>query len=290
MKRIKWMTAVIMVLAMLTAFTACSKTAGDSDAMAALKAENAQLKEQLAVLNARLNELESSGLKTWKLNARAWGDSNGATVSFVGEPRSHDSGESALFVVRMNGLEIENVTCDWDGSAYSASVELEAADGYSYSCILVAADGTREQMLLSSPDNPVYDYLVYMRSSLTAYCNLYIADWEQKDKDLTITSGYVQVQLPQITSAGTEVAFDSAQLVLMLNGNTIASQTLALPEGEGAGSYETALTDILFTMPDMAEDHQLDLDLHVKLSTGEEIVANGGSWYYNNGQLSMVVG
>lgn len=280
-----------LLLAAVLLLTGCAKGGSeDTSALDALKAENAQLREQIAVLSARLNELESSGFKTWKMTAKAWGDSNGATVTFVGEPRNHEDKSSALFVVRKNGTEVENVPCDWNGTEYTASVELEAADGYSYTCILVSADGTREQMLLSSPDSPVYDSLVYMQSSLTAYCNLFIADWEQSGSDLKITSGFVQVQLPQITAEGTGLEFVSAQLVLLLNGNTVSSQALELPAGEGRGSHETALTDVMFTMPEMTEEHQMDLELRVKLSNGEEITAAGGSWYYNGGQLSMVVG
>lgn len=279
--------SLLLIAVLLLSLTGCAKDTSDVDS---LKAENTQLREQIGVLTARLNELESRGLKTSKLNAKAWGDNNGATVTFAGEPRNHEDKSSALFVVRLNGAEVENVSCDWNGTEYTASVELEAADGYSYTCILVDADGTREQILLSSPDSPVYDNLVYMRSSLTAYCNLFIADWEQKDSDLKITSGFVQVQLPQITAEGTQVEFASAQLVLLLNGNTVSSQALELPEGEGAGSHEAALTDVVFTMPEMSEEHQLDLLLRVKLSNGEEITAEGGSWFYTDGQLSMVVG
>lgn len=283
--------SLLLICALLLSLAGCAKRGSeDTSALDALKEENARLHEQIGVLTARLNELESRGFKTSKLQAKAWGDNNGATVTFSGEPRNHEDKSSALFVVRLNGAEVENVPCEWNGTEYTASVELEAADGYSYTCILVDADGTREQILLSSPDSPVYDNLVYMQSSLTAYCNLFINDWEQSGSDLKITSGFVQVQLPRITAEGTEVNFVSAQLVLLLNGNTVSSQALELPAGEGAGSHETALTDIAFTMPEMTEEHQLDLELRVKLSNGEEISAEGGSWYYTDGQLSMVVG
>lgn len=284
------MIAFILAAVMLLSLTACGKGGAGGDDVSALKAENAQLKEEIAVLSARLAELETSGFKSWKMTARAWGDSNGATVGFIGEPRAYQDGQSAQFVIRLNGTEVENISCQWNGTEFTAETELEAADGYSYSLILVDSNGTREQILLSSPDSPVYDNLVYMRSSLTAYCNLFVADWEVNGNDLKITSGFVQVQLPQITADSTKVEFVSAQLVLQLNGNVVSTQTLDLPEGEGAGSYESALTDVAFAVPEMKDDYQLDLDLHVKLSTGEEIVTSGGSWFYNNGSLSMVVG
>lgn len=291
MKKNLKILALVLAAVMVLSLAGCGKGGDrDNDAMNILKEENAQLREEIAVLTARLAELEKSGFKNWKMTAKAWGDSKGATVGFIGEPRSYEDGQSALFIVRLNGAEVENVTCDWNGTEFTAETELEAEDGYSYSLVLVDTDGTREQILLSSPDSPVYDHLVYMRTSLIAYCNLFVADWEISGNDLTITSGFVQVQLPQITADSSEIGFNGAQLVLKLNGNIVSTQSLDLPEGEGVGSYETALTDTQFSVPDMSDDYQLDLDLHVKLSNGEEIVASGGSWFYNNGQLSMVVG
>lgn len=291
MKKNLKILALVLAAVMVLSLAGCGKGSDrDNDAMNILKEENAQLREEIAVLTARLAELEKSGFKNWKMTAKAWGDSKGATVGFIGEPRSYEDGQSALFIVRLNGAEVENVTCDWNGTEFTAETELEAEDGYSYSLVLVDTDGTREQILLSSPDSPVYDHLVYMRTSLIAYCNLFVADWEISGNDLTITSGFVQVQLPQITADSSEIGFNGAQLVLKLNGNIVSTQSLDLPEGEGVGSYETALTDTQFSVPDMSDDYQLDLDLHVKLSNGEEIVASGGSWFYNNGQLSMVVG
>lgn len=291
MKKNLKILALVLAAVMVLSLAGCGKGGDrDNDTMNILKEENAQLREEIAVLTTRLAELEKSGFKNWKMTAKAWGDSKGATVGFIGEPRSYEDGQSALFIVRLNGAEVENVTCDWNGTEFTAETELEAEDGYSYSLVLVDTDGTREQILLSSPDSPVYDHLVYMRTSLIAYCNLFVADWEISGNDLTITSGFVQVQLPQITADSNEIGFNGAQLVLKLNGNIVSTQSLDLPEGEGVGSYETALTDTQFSVPDMSDDYQLDLDLHVKLSNGEEIVASGGSWFYNNGQLSMVVG
>ena len=40
----------------------------------------------------------------------------------------------------------------------------------------------------------------------------------------------------------------------------------------------------------MDDDYQLDLTLVVTLTNGEELTANGGSWFYNNGELKMAAG
>lgn len=292
MKRFSSMIAWILTLCVLTAALAgCGAGSADADRIAQLEQENAELRDQVAALTARLDELEgAAGFKTWKLSAEAWSDSNGACVTFTGEPRNYEDGMTATLIVRLDGEEVNTESCTWNGTAFEASVDLEAADGYSYTIAMTTADGSREQIVLNSPDNAVYDTLVYIQSSLNAYCNLFVSDWENADGKLTITSGYVQVQLPQITPAGTSVTFESAKLVLQLNGNPVETLDLELPEGEGAGSYETALTSTAFTMPEMAEDYQLDLILEVKLSGSADITANGGSWFFSGDQLVMVVG
>ena len=75
-----------------------------------------------------------------------------------------------------------------------------------------------------------------------------------------------------------------------LNGETVESKDIDLPQGEGQGSHETSLSSISFTMPQMDDEYQLDLTLVVTLSDGQELTANGGSWFYNNGELNMAAG
>ena len=96
--------------------------------------------------------------------------------------------------------------------------------------------------------------------------------------------------LPQLTTAGAAVDFQGAQLVFTLNGETVETKDIDLPQGEGQGSYESSLSNISFKMPQMDDDYQLDLLLVVTLTDGTELTANGGSWFYNNGELKMAAG
>ena len=234
-----------------------------------------------------LAQVETEGsLQSWELNASVWSSSNGATVTLNAQPRTYEKGQSASFVVRLEGKEVENVSCTWNGSYYTASVDLEAADGYEYECVLFPPQGVGEHYTLSD----AYDSLVYMKRSLDAYCNLYISDFKDDNGKFTVTAGWASVQLPQLTTAGTEIGFQKAQLVFSLNGETVETQDVTLPQGEGKGSYESSLSNISFTMPKMDDDYQLDLTLVVTLTNGEELTANGGSWFYNNGELKMAAG
>ena len=93
-------------------------------------------------------------------------------------------------VVTLNGLEAESVRCDNDGSRCTATVELMGADGYSYYCIITSADGAQQTIPLYTTDKPGDGTLVNLGSSLVAYCNLFIEQWEKQGDKLVILRLY----------------------------------------------------------------------------------------------------
>lgn len=269
-----------------SALTGCSNKPAQSQVTTA-PTEITQATQPTQPPVGSLAHVEAEGsLQAWELSAQVWSSSNGATVTLTAQPRAYEKGQGASLVVRLEGKEVENVSCNWDGNYFTASVDLEAADGYEYECVFFPAQGVGEHYTLSD----AYDSLVYMKRSLDAYCNLYISDFKDADGKFTVTAGWASVQLPQLTTAGTTIGFQKAQLVFTLNGETIETQDIDLPKGEGEGSYESSLSNIRFTMPQMDDDYQLDLSLVVTLTNGEELTANGGSWFYNNNELKMAAG
>ena len=282
-------TALIAALALCATviLSGCGKEP-KADANATAPAQTTEATQATASAPAgSLAHVEAEGsLQSWELTAQVWSSSNGATVTLTAQPRAYEKGQGASFVVRLEGKEVENVSCSWDGKYYTASADLEAADGYEFECVLFPPQGVGEHYTLSD----AYDSLVYMKRSLDAYCNLYISDFKDADGKFTITAGWASVQLPQLTTAGTAIGFQKAQLVFSLNGETVETQDVNLPQGEGQGSYESSLSNISFTMPQMDDDYQLDLSLVVTLTNGEELTADGGSWFYNNNELKMAAG
>lgn len=301
MRKNRFTTALLaMMIAALMLITAgCSSEDSDTasaDRIAQLEQENAELKAQLDELTAamdrendRLQRLQEASLKDWTLDVSAWADGNGATVTFTATPDNYAEGQKAALSVRMGDLEAESTNCVWDGTSFTGSLDLSAADGYSYYCILTDLDGTQEEVELNSPDNITNETLVYLGSSLTAYANLVVENWEVTETALNITSGYIQVQMPRLALENA-VSATKAELVLHLNGQEVSRQDVALTAGEGDSSYEAAINNTVFTMPAMEDDYQLDLWLEVTLSNGTSIRANGGSWYNSDGQLQLVVG
>lgn len=285
---------IVMIAALMVSATGCSSEEENAEAaarIAELEQQNASLQSQVEELTAEIDRMkQKASLQDWSLEAEAWSDGNGATVTFTAVPVDYVEGQKAALSVRMGDLEAESTNCVWDGTAYTGSVELSAADGYSYYCILTSLDGTQDQIELNSPENMTNETLVYLGTNLTAYANLIVEDWEVDAASLTIKTGYIQAQMPRLASNGIAPTASKAELILQLNGEEVGRQEVALEAGEGEGSFEMAISGTSFTMPAMEDDYQLDLWLEITLNNGNKISASGGSWYSNNGELQLVVG
>ena len=293
--KMKKFVAMLLAALMLLACGCGADTnasADDSAArIAALEQENAQLKAQIESLTTELGLVnQNAALQDWSLNADAWSDSNGATVTFTAAPVTYVEGMRAALSVRMGDLEAESTNCVWDGSAFTGSVELSAADGYSYYCILTSANGSQEEIELNSPANVTNEMLVNLGSNLSTYANLVVEDWAATASALNIKSGYVQAQLPRLVYNNASSEISDAALVLKVNSEEVGRQDITLEAGEGNSSYEAALSGISFETPAMEDDYQLNLWLEVTLNTGNTLSVSGGSWYSNNGELQLVVG
>lgn len=291
MKRTNLISVIALLLAMVLCLSACGSKeeapAVDYEAqIAALQQENQNLRDQLAAVQAELEAIQAAALADWSLTAQATADRSGATITFSAAATSEQTMD---LVVTLNGLEAESVRCDNDGSRCTAIVELMGADGYSYYCIITSADGAQQTIPLYTTDKPGDGTLVNLGSSLVAYCNLFIEQWEKQGDKLVILSGFIQAQMPRI-SAGEQVDATEAQLLFLHNGQEIDRQILSLPVGESSGSYELVLENISFSLPKLEDDHQLDLVLQVPLSNGSAISYNGCSWYCNSGELNPVMG
>lgn len=276
---------LVLTAAMILGLTAC----GSSD-VDALKEENAALKAQVEELTARLAVYENRpSLESYTLTGNAWSSNNGATVTLNAVPVNYDESYSAALSVQLNGLETEFIPCEWNGQAYTASVDLNAANGYGYYFIITTADGNPTRMELNTPNNITDDTLVYMETALSAYANMVMDSWEEKDGKLVVNSGFVQIQMPRLTAGG-EAGYAGSQLVLKCNGEEVDRIALDVPQGEGVGSYESAISDKAFKLPEIEADAILELWLEVTLSNGQTITNCACTWTYFDGTLMPSVG
>ena len=294
MKRRSILSLVALVLVFTMVMAGCGSKTGDADTpeqqIAALEQENELLRAQIETLTRQLESLQSAILTDWSLNALATSDRTAATITFTAGPVSESEGQTLSLIVNLNGLEAESVPCTMDGSRYTATVELPAADGYSFYCLLTGPTGTTQQIPLITPDDPGDGSLVNLGSSLSAYCSLFVDKWDYSDGKLTLENAYVQAQMPIISTGGDNVTPSSATLVFLHNGQELERKELTLDSGEGEGSYEATISGLAFSTPKLEEDHQLDLELVITLSDGSSLSYDGCSWFATDGSLNPVMG
>ena len=230
------------------------------------------------------------GLAEVSLSSSTWSSPNGATVTLNAVPNGYAEGQSAIFCIRLEGADVENIPCQWDGKAYTASAELNAADGYCYYVILTGADGAFAEVAVNTPNNITNEALINMETALNSYCHLLVESSKSTDGKLTITAGTAQVQPPRITNEGETILCSEAALVLNFNGEEVSRSVLTLPQPGEGGLYELSIADTKFDIPAMEDDQQLSLRLDVTLSNGQTLTDSNGTWTYIGGELLSAVG
>ena len=125
--------AICVVCAMLLIFAVSLSACGTKEPVAGTTAGQTVPSAEVAAPELSLTE--------WSLSASTWSSPNGATIHLTAVPTRHAEGDSASFVVRLEGEEIASVPCSWENNNYTAEVDLNAADGYCYYVTLSGADG-----------------------------------------------------------------------------------------------------------------------------------------------------
>ena len=270
----------LMALVMVLALCACgSKTAPAEETSAAQTAASSE---------AAVREL---GLSDWSLSASTWSSPNGATIHLTATPTSHVQGDSAVFIVRLEGEEVTSVPCDWENDAYMASADLNAADGYCYYVSLSGEDGASAEIAVNTPADPTEENYVNMATALETYCSLTVGESTLTGDTLTIADGTAVVQAPRITDDGENIACAQAMLVLILDEEEIGSMALTMAPGEANRSYEASLANVSFTIPgELTEDQCLVLRLDAELTNGQALTVQGAAWYYQDGGMATAVG
>ncbi|MBQ3192112.1 MAG: hypothetical protein IJB59_00905 [Oscillospiraceae bacterium] len=235
-------------------------------------------------------EPQPLGLSDWNLSTSTWSSPNGATVHLTATPFGYEEGQSAAFIIRLEGEDVASIPCTWNGTAYTADAELNAADGYCYYVAMTAADGSTAEIAVNTPSDVKDEALINMAESLNSYCTVTVETSAFADGKLTITSGDLFVQVPKITNNGETITVSEAVLTLWYNDEAVDTEKLTLEESESVGGYELSLTDISFKTPEMEDDHQLTMTLDVKLSNGQSLSCAAGTFFYNDGQLLTAVG
>ena len=229
-------------------------------------------------------------LTDWTMSATTWSSPNGATIHISATPSRYAEGQKASFIVRLEGEEMANISCDWDGTAYTAAADLNAANGYCYYVVLDDAQGSVTEVSVNTPTDPRYETLINMEDSLNSYCNLVVDETHITEDTLTLKTGSVQVQAPKIGNDGQTISCVDVLLILCLNGERIDKEALIMQGTDDIGYYTLELSDVSFDLPRMEGDQQVSLELEVRLSNDQILSAPGGSWLSSDEGLMAAVG
>ena len=275
-----------LVMALTMMLTGCGKENVPVETTAATVA--ATITPTVAQETATPQPLTLTG---WEMTANTWSSPNGATINISAVPNDYEEGQQADFVVRLESDDVASVPCKWEpNNTYSASVDLNAANGYCYYIVLTAADGTASEVAVNTPAEPTNEAFIDIEAALESYCSITIDDSTFENSKLTLTSGKVQVKVPSITNAGETITCQEAALVLAFNGETLEKKTLTLAETDTASLWEASLENITFDIPEMENEQSVELTLNVTLTNGQTLSAFGGSWVNNAEGFLPVVG
>ena len=277
----KKMTILAMILVLAIALTACGGDKAPETTAATVAAtapvETAPVAQPLS-------------LTSWNMSASTWSSPNGATVHINATPNAYAEGQKADFVVRLESDDVTSIPCQWDGTNYTASADLNAANGYCYYVVLTAADGTVTECAVNTPAAPVNEALINMEAALASYCSVTIEESEIADNKLNLANCKVQVQAPTITNEGETISCKKAYLILSFNEEELAKVEVNLEETATAGLFEAAVSGITFDIPALENDQKVVLSVNAALSNGQALSAFGGEWVYNEEGLLPVVG
>ena len=250
----------------------------DEALIQALMAQNTALQAQIDALTGPSGS-SGDALAVAELTAAPWSDSRGADVTLILETTA----ESALLRVMSGGTVITEAPCRRSGTVLTATAQIPAGNGYTYSMVIGS-----EATTLASPENPVYPELVFLADALSAYCNLVVGDWYVGDDALTLSTCYAQVRTPILSTAG--LTCTQVDLVLK-NGDTVLSQvdvTDALTEE--SGSFDGQISNAVLPLPALTDGEQVDLWLEARLSDGQVLTACAATWYAMHDGFSMSAG
>lgn len=274
----KTIRILVLITALVLSLCACGKEE------AAPTAPAAETSATEATLPAPLT------LTEWEMSATTWSSPNGATVHISATPSRYIEGQNASFIVRLEGEEMANIPCEWDGTHYTAAADLNAANGYCYYIVLHDVYGSVTEVSVNTPTDPRYEALINMEDSLNSYCNLMVESSTVTDKALILNTGSIQVQAPKIGNDGQTITCVDVLLILRLNGEEIARKPMVMQGTDDLGYYTLDLSDVSFELPQMEGDQQLTLDLEVRLSNDQILSSPGGNWLNSDEGLLSAVG
>lgn len=293
-----------MALALLLSVIALVK-AGDNSQINALQGQLAHLttnyynlQNNFSYLSSQLSQMAEGEklLSEYDFSATALEDLSGARVAFNAIPNARQGADWGALSVRRDGVEIIRADCDWDGTAYTAAVDVPAADGYEYYFIQFHQDGSQEQQKLDAESS--YYYAAHVQTGLEFICGIYPATYAENTTTMQIMSYAAFLSVPPLTAEG--VQWKYADLIFLHNGKEVLRSSIlnaveadSLPDDSGTTSVAVPAQPVdvdatelniekncVFVdfAPDLKPGDTVVLKVSAKLSNGMVLEQTIGSW------------
>lgn len=266
----------------------------------AINSQNASIQAQLNSLTNRLDamaaaeEEQSKLLSDYSFDLEVWTDVPGADVIFSAVPKSWTEGDSAYLTFQIPGENAIQADCKWDGAFLTATVPLEAKDGYQICLTIVHTDGSLEQQVLYKYD------IENLANELTVGCEVTWGTAKFRFKEalleMEVVDGEVHVTRPGI--AGSDIYFTAIDYILYQSSadgyREVARYNLyehipITEEGVAYGPEIWCYGKPIFTVPDIQDGDGLELWVKAEMSNGMSAMEMAGSWAYNNGEFIAAV-
>lgn len=238
------------------------------------------IQNQLGDVTGRLEELAQGEklLIDYRVEkAQAWEDGTGADITFVLAPNSRQDGESAYVAVRRGDSQPQRFECEWDGSVYTATVSLQALDGYEYYFVAEPYTGTLQQRLENTGVENV-------ASCLKIQCYARCGSWIQNGR-LGITDYSIELSSPKISRSG-DVYLQNVEWIISRNEQELHREELLWKADVDITTYTSAAgtVDVRVDLPKPEEGDCVLISVEVELSDGSKDTVPVTEFTYLDGQ------
>lgn len=258
-----------------------------------LSAHYSSINDQLGNVSDRLEEMAAGErlLSEYQLEAEPLPDWSGAIVHFTAIPRNTQTGDQAWLSVRLDRQEVASAMCKVDGAAYTASVELPAANGYSYYFQVIHTGGDSSLEGLENVDVTCHDLHYALRGA--AYGEAHLYEWEDGMLRMDVS---VDRSDPYLAPAGEKPQWTQMDLVLLRNGREIDRVSVLelfsdeIAYGEDDTVIEAYPNYVAFMyqqeLPDLTEKDELIMQLEYRYGAQGEVTQQMFLvLYLENGEL-----
>lgn len=226
------LSSVALVLSCVTLLSCLTNHNNLSNSLGSLSYQMMNLQSGYDTVRAQINDLETAGTAPATPSALHWFDFHltpsqtepKVTVQLSAVPKQRTD-ERAVFTARKAAVEIASAECVFDGTAYTAELELDMADDYEYWLVLTTGGGVQEQIPLT--DSQAQN----LSTTFTLTCEIDrdSAFLNRVNGELHLNGLEFTLQRPVSMEDGEDYLWNSIDIVLVHEGEEAGRHSIVSP-------------------------------------------------------------